>query len=76
MKCLVQNTIEAPEVQFIDRVVDIPVVQQRQRQITTVEIPRMQFLDSRRHFGRCGTSGSDGPEGAEYVEVPKIHPVH
>ena len=49
-KAVPQNEVEVPQIRFIDRVVDIPVVQQRQVPMVqtihkTVEIPQAQFLD-------------------------------
>ena len=41
---------EVPQVQFIDKVIDIPVINERQMSMMnqvqkTVEVPRVQFID-------------------------------
>merc|ERR1712012_1319198 len=46
----VQKTVEVPQLQFIDKVVDIPVVAQRQIPMVqtvqkTIEIPQLQYVD-------------------------------
>ena len=41
---VVQKTVEDPQIQFIDKTVDVPVVVQRQVQ-ETVEVPQIQFID-------------------------------
>ena len=46
----VQKMEEVPQVQFIDKVVDIPVISERQMSMMnrvqkTVEVPRVQFID-------------------------------
>merc|ERR1712084_55842 len=45
-----QKTVEVPQVQYIDRVVDVPVVKQRhvpsvQKVQKTVEVPQVQYID-------------------------------
>ena len=47
----VQKTAEVPRTQFIDRVVNIPVVQQRQEVVQKIV-----------EMHRCSTNGADGPE--------------
>merc|ERR1711916_74501 len=46
----VQKTVEVPQLQFIDKVVDIPVEAQRQIPMVqtvqkTIEIPQLQYID-------------------------------
>ena len=46
----VQKTVEIPQVQFLDKVVDIPVVVQRQVPMVqkvqkTLEVPQLQIID-------------------------------
>ena len=46
----VQKTVEIPQVQFLNKVVDIPVVVQRQVPMVqkvqkTLEVPQLQFID-------------------------------
>ena len=47
---IAQEAVEAAQAQYIDRIVDVPVVLQRQVPINTtaqktVEVPQIQFLD-------------------------------
>ena len=62
-----QKTVEVPQVQYIDRTVDVPVVMQGQVLVSqtvqkTAEAPQVQFLDR----------VPDVPVATQLVEVPKI----
>ena len=58
----VPKTVKFPQVQFIDRVVNVPVIAQRQVPVQrfqkSVQMPKVQFLDSRRHASRHTTPGA------------------